>query len=51
MVLLNRLLANMGVAGSTPSLERFGRPVEVTKAKKRWLDGLLPPAHKSGLSV
>jgi hypothetical protein len=39
-VLLNRLLANMGVAGSTPLLERFDRPVDVTKAEKRWLDGL-----------
>jgi hypothetical protein len=39
-VLLNRLLANMGVAGSTPLLERFDRPVDVTKAGQRWLDGL-----------
>jgi hypothetical protein len=39
-VLLNRLLANMGVAGSTPLLDRFDRPVEVTKTEKRWLDGL-----------
>src|SRR5207249_3849095 len=38
-VLLARLLANMGVTGSTPLLERFARPVEVTKAEKRWLDG------------
>jgi len=38
-VLLDRLLANMGVAGPTPLLERFDRPFEVTKTEKRWLDG------------
>ncbi|HXT41921.1 MAG TPA: glycoside hydrolase family 2 TIM barrel-domain containing protein [Candidatus Angelobacter sp.] len=38
-VLLDRLLANMGVAGSTPLLERFSQPVEVTKSEKRWLSG------------
>ncbi len=39
-VLIDRLLANMGVAGSTPLLERFDRPVDATKTEKRWLDGL-----------
>ena len=39
-VLLDRLLGNMGVAGSTPLLERFDHPVDVTKTEKRWLDGL-----------
>ncbi|OLE69691.1 MAG: hypothetical protein AUG74_08415 [Bacteroidetes bacterium 13_1_20CM_4_60_6] len=38
-VLVDRLLANMGVAGPTPLLERFDRPFEVTKTEKRWLDG------------
>ena len=38
-VLLERLLTNMGVAGSTPLLERFSQPVEVTKSEKRWLSG------------
>jgi hypothetical protein len=38
-VALGRLLANMGVAGSTPLLERFGHPVTDTKSEKRWLDG------------
>ena len=38
--LLSRLLANMGVAGSTPILDRFDSPVDVSKDEKRWLDGL-----------
>ncbi|UCG47821.1 MAG: hypothetical protein JSU94_20380 [Phycisphaerales bacterium] len=38
--LLSRLLGNMGASGSTPVLERFGRPVEAAKVEKRWLDGL-----------
>jgi len=38
--LLTRLLANMGAAGETPLLERFGTPVDVTKTEKRWLEGL-----------
>jgi len=29
----------MGVAGSTPLLERFDHPFEVTRAEKRWLEG------------
>jgi hypothetical protein len=37
---LARLLAGMGVAGSTPILERFETPVTATKPEKRWLDGL-----------
>jgi hypothetical protein len=38
--LLTRLLANMGVTGETPLLERFGSPVDASKAEKRWLEGL-----------
>ncbi|MEO8425780.1 MAG: hypothetical protein ABI651_01580 [Verrucomicrobiota bacterium] len=38
--LLDRLLANMRVSGSTPLLESFHRPVDLTKTEKRWLDGL-----------
>jgi hypothetical protein len=38
--LLDRLLANMGAAGPTLLLERFEHPVDVTKAEKRWLNGL-----------
>jgi len=38
--LVTRLLAGMGVAGSTPVLERFSRPVDPAKPEKRWLDGL-----------
>ncbi len=38
--LLTRLLANMGATGSTPLLERFGSPVDASKAEKRWLEGL-----------
>jgi hypothetical protein len=37
--LLSRILANMGVRGSTPLLERFYTPV-ITKWEKRWLTGL-----------
>jgi hypothetical protein len=37
-VLMARLLGNMGVAGSTPVLERFARPVQA--GETRWLDGL-----------
>jgi hypothetical protein len=39
-VLLARLLANQGIAGSTPILERFHAPLEPTKKEQRWLDGL-----------
>ena len=38
--LLTRLLANMGAAGETPLLERFGTPVDVFRAEKRYLKGL-----------
>ncbi|UCE48071.1 MAG: hypothetical protein JSW47_21040, partial [Phycisphaerales bacterium] len=37
--LVNRLLANMGAAGSTPLLERFHSPLGTSKAEKRWLEG------------
>jgi hypothetical protein len=38
--LVSRLLANMGVAGSTPLLDRFSQPVDAAEAEGRWLDGL-----------
>jgi hypothetical protein len=38
--LLTRLLSNLGVAGSTPLLERFSRPVNLSGAEQRWLQGL-----------
>ncbi len=38
--LVSRLLANMGVAGSTPLLDRFHHPVDAAKSERRWLDGL-----------
>ncbi len=38
--LVSRLLANMGVSGSTPLLQRFRNPVYAGKAEKRWLEGL-----------
>jgi hypothetical protein len=38
--LVTRLAANLGVAGSTPLLERFRSPVEPSKSEERWLDGL-----------
>jgi hypothetical protein len=38
--LVTRLLANMGVAGSTPILERFHTPVDPAKPQKRWQEGL-----------
>ncbi|UCG49607.1 MAG: hypothetical protein JSU94_07470, partial [Phycisphaerales bacterium] len=38
--LLTRLLANMGAVGQTPLLERFGTPVDVSKAEKRYMKGL-----------
>src|SRR5262249_8015629 len=37
--LVSRLLANMGVASSTPLLDRFHRPVDAAQPEKRWLDG------------
>jgi hypothetical protein len=38
--LVTRLLANMGVAGSTPVLARFHSPASAAKPEKRWLEGL-----------
>jgi beta-galactosidase len=38
--LVSRLLANLGVSGSTPLLERFHRPVDTAKTEKRWSTGL-----------
>jgi beta-galactosidase len=38
--LVTRLLANMAATGSTPLLERFGNPLDTSKAEKRWLKGL-----------
>jgi hypothetical protein len=38
--LVSRLLANMGVAGATPLLERFHHPVEAAEPERRWLKGL-----------
>jgi hypothetical protein len=37
--LLTRLLANLGVAGETPLLERFRQPVGKLESKKRWSEG------------
>jgi hypothetical protein len=37
--LVSRLLANLGVAGATPFLERFGQPVDPACAEQRWLEG------------
>jgi beta-galactosidase len=38
--LVTRLAANLGAAGSTPLLDRFRRPVAVSRDEKRWLEGL-----------
>jgi len=38
--LVSRLLANMGVAGTTPLLDRFHQPVDAAKPEKRWSNGL-----------
>jgi hypothetical protein len=37
--LLSRLLANMGVSGRTPLLERFRRPLAAAQSEQRWLSG------------
>ncbi len=37
--LLTRLLANLGVSGTTPLLDRFRAPVEATESAPRWLTG------------
>jgi len=38
--LVSRLLANLGVAGTTPLLDRFHQSVDAAKPERRWLDGL-----------
>jgi beta-galactosidase/beta-glucuronidase len=38
--LVNRLAANMGIAGPTPILARFHQPAEAAGTERRWLDGL-----------
>ena len=38
-VLLNRLLANMGVAGLTPLIERFHEPASILELTDRWKAG------------
>jgi beta-galactosidase len=37
---VSRLLANLGVSGSTPLLERFASPVTNDSSNSRWLEGL-----------
>ena len=37
---MTQIPANLGVAGSTPTLARFSTPVDAAKPEKRWLDGL-----------
>jgi beta-galactosidase len=37
---LTRLLANMGAAGATPLLDRFGTSVPSDKPEQRWLQGM-----------
>ncbi len=36
---LGRLLANMGIAGSTPLLERFNQPTAIGNSDPRWREG------------
>ena len=38
--MVNRLLGNMGIAGSTKVLERFNSPVNPEMSEKRWLNDL-----------
>jgi hypothetical protein len=38
--LVTRLAANLGVSGTPPVLDRFGRPVKAPGAERRWLEGL-----------
>jgi hypothetical protein len=38
--LVTRLLANLGVAGTTPLLDRWRRPVDPASGEKRWRQGL-----------
>ena len=37
---VSRLLADMGVASTTPILDRFARPVTGDASEHRWLEGL-----------
>ena len=37
---VSRLLANQGVSGAAPVLERFHAPISPAKPEQRWLDGL-----------
>lgn len=37
--LVTRMLGNLGVAGATPLLDRFERPVDPASGEKRWLEG------------
>jgi hypothetical protein len=37
--LVSRLLANLGVAGATPLLDRFHRPLDTAQTEQRWLSG------------
>jgi len=47
--LMNRLLANLGGAGSTPILERFHHGVEKAKTEARWRDGLTWTRLRNGM--
>jgi hypothetical protein len=38
--LVARLLANMGVAASTPIVDRFHAPTDPAKREQRWSEGL-----------
>lgn len=38
--LVSRLLANMGISGAPPLLDRFHRPVSAADVEQRWLAGL-----------
>jgi len=38
-VLVDRLLANMGVAGVTPLIERFHEPISIDESPDRWKAG------------
>jgi hypothetical protein len=37
---VSRVLANMGVDGTTPILDRFSTPVAAARPERRWADGL-----------
>jgi hypothetical protein len=38
--LVSRLLANLGVSGATPLLDRFHQAPDTASSEQRWLDGL-----------